>query len=913
MKIKSLFLSLALLAIAMSTYAQLNEGGIPYSFDNRGLTDKISTIELPKVDVAKLLAEDEANTGKMGPYRFGKEIPVFVTLENSGTWETLKDGSRLWRQAIYTEGAYSINLIFENFHLPEGAKLFIYNRDKSMVQGAFTSKNNKPHEYFATDLISGDYITLEYLEPKNVTGEGRFTLTTVVHAYKDVISNTHLSKAGGGSGPCNINVSCPLGNNWTDEINSVTRITLGGGLCSGALVNNTSNDGTPYYLTANHCYQGSNPATWVFRFNYQSSTCGGSNGPTNQSLTGSIFRANNANSDFALVELEDAIPESYNPFLAGWRNNNTASSSSVGIHHPSGDIKKISRDQNSTSSATWGGATTWRIGAWEEGTTEGGSSGSPLFDEATHQIIGQLYGGTAACSGSNPNNESDFYGKFSVSWDGSSSSNRLRDWLDPGNTGATSVNGIDPFAPQFALDAGVASIASPNNGDNLCNDVVSPVASIKNFGSTTLNSLTIVLDIDGNQQTINWTGALATNETELINFNDMVLSAGNHTMTVTTSSPNGNSDQNNPNNTSQITFTTVVGTTVTLTLRTDGYGGETGWELKDANDSVIYSEPINTYSSNTTYDIELCLEDNACYTFTIYDSYGDGICCSQGQGYYTLEDENGILMAEGGQFEDSETTNFCLPLPVELPYATFSTNVGDSICRNTQITYTNLDTNSYPTTYSWSFEGGSPATSSNPNPTITYNTPGNYDVMLIAVNAFGEDTTELADYVTVLQKPNLNLSSTVEHGGNNDGTATVNISSGTPPYDITWSSGQQDTETITGLSSGNYQVTVTDANGCETTGQVSVGTNVGIDDNELASLIVLYPNPSSGKINITLPANMVTNELLVHDLVGELVYTLNKPNANQLSLDVSSLSDGIYYVTLMINNQAITKKLVLTK
>ncbi len=913
---KIVLLSISLLVslfMGSSSYAQLSQGGTPVSFTKKGLEQNIPVYTLPSVDAAALLAEDEINhANKIGRYRFGAELPVNITLADNGNWENLKNGAGLWRQSIKSNGAYSINLIFENFYLAEGSKLFIYNLDKSAVLGAFTEKNNKPHGYFATNLIEGDQITLEYYEPAHARGVGHFKLTTVVHAYRNVLDDLTKSSSAGGSGACNINVNCPLGANWTNERNAVTRIVLGGGLCSGSLVNNTANDGTPYYLTANHCYQGTNPATWVFRFNYQSSTCGGSSGPTNQSLTGAIFRASNAGSDFALVELDDPIPANYNPYLAGWRNDNNSSSSSVCIHHPSGDIKKISRDQNATTSANFSGASTWRVGAWEEGTTEGGSSGSPLFDEATHQIIGQLYGGSAACNGSNPNSQPDFYGKFSTSWNGSSSSNRLRDWLDPGNTGATSVNGLDPYAPLFALDAGLISINSPTDGADICDNSITPVVTIKNSGGDTLTSLTVTVNIDGNNYVVNWTGSLATNETEDITFNTVNLGSGAHTMIATVSSPNGGTDQNSQNNSANVNFNTIIGSAITLTLVTDNWGEETSWELRNSGNQVLYNEDINTYGDNSTYEIDFCLADNDCYEFTIFDDYGDGICCSEGQGSYTLEDEHGFEIATGGDFTNQETSNFCLPIPPQLPYANFSGN-NTAICRTQQVQYSNLDTNNYPTTYSWEFEGGTPFTSSNSTPTVTYNSAGTYNVTLIATNTFGSDTTTLTDYVTVYSRPTLSLSSTIEYNGQSDGTATASPSNGTQPYTYAWSGGNGSAQTITGLSTGNYMVTVTDANGCSVTGNVTVGTNVGLSDIEIAKAIQIYPNPTVGELNVLLPDNVEATSFSIYNLIGEVIIEQVGVNKKLLNLDISDYSHGVYYLVLRIDNKQITKKIILAK
>jgi len=154
-----------------------------------------------------------------------------------------------------------------------------------------------------------------------------------------------------------------------------------------------------------------------------------------------------------------------NPYYAGWDATGSAPSSSVGIHHPDGDIKKISVDNNLAVSsdfdpdpAPYPSNSQWKVVDWDKGTTEGGSSGSPLFDDNSQKIIGQLTGGYAACG----NSSSDYYGKFSMSWDyGSSSSSRLKDWLDPNNTGIQQLDGIEGPTP---LQVSISGPTSVNEG-----------------------------------------------------------------------------------------------------------------------------------------------------------------------------------------------------------------------------------------------------------------------------------------------------------------------------------------------------------------------------------------------------------------------------------------------------------------
>jgi hypothetical protein len=434
-----------LLLSASGLHAQISAGGTPPSFQ-RALKGNIQSISMGYVDVEALLAEDSVQEEMGMPYRFGYPFSVGYNLENSGTWEILPDGGRLWRLKISSPGAYSINLIYDAFRLPDGAELFIYNEDRSMVLGAFTSQNNKPWSEFATGLVKGDVCILEYYEPADVEFPGVISISSVVHGYKNLFSYKEVDEAlgFGSSGSCNNNVNCPEGLPWQDDKRAIAMILTSGGsrICSGSLVNNVRQDLTPYFLTANHCLGGE--TTWIFMFNYESPTCANIDGPTWMTVSGSTLKATYTYSDFALLQLSSAPPDSYEVFYAGWSAVDTAASNATCIHHPRGDIKKISFEYDPLTSTSYlGGPGTgdshWRVEDWDDGTTEPGSSGSPLFDP-DHHIVGQLHGGYASCTSQTP----DWFGKFSKSWDyGSTPSTRLKDWLDPDNTGTLILDGID--------------------------------------------------------------------------------------------------------------------------------------------------------------------------------------------------------------------------------------------------------------------------------------------------------------------------------------------------------------------------------------------------------------------------------------------------------------------------------------
>jgi hypothetical protein len=424
-----------ILAFGVPAGGQVSDGGIPISFGKVALS-AIDTKIMPAPDLAALRAQDEVDQADGLPYRFGASFDVDYTLVNAGTWDDLPDGGRLWRLEIRCPGAYSINLLYSRYHLPPGATLFLYSADYGAILGAFNERNNKDHGQFATAPIAGDVTKLEYYEPAAARGMGELVVSQVVHGYKNILGF-------GDSGPCNTNINCPEGLLWQDEKRAVAMVITGGGtrLCSGALVNNVRQDQTPYFLTAEHCLGGEN--TWIFMFRYESPTCDDIEGPTNYTISGSTLLASSFISDFGLVRLSEQPPESYQVYYSGWSTIDVAPQYSTCIHHPLGDIKKISFDYDPATTADYlepDGVTHWRIGAWDNGTTEGGSSGSPLFDQS-HRLIGQLHGGYASCA----NIASDWFGKFAVSWDsGATVATRLLDWLDPDITGAFLLDGYDP-------------------------------------------------------------------------------------------------------------------------------------------------------------------------------------------------------------------------------------------------------------------------------------------------------------------------------------------------------------------------------------------------------------------------------------------------------------------------------------
>lgn len=597
--LKTGFLAGALL-LASAVHAQLTEGGKPHSFEKFFKpTGLVPVVHLPAFDLDALLAEDAINDAEMTkPFRFGYNHYTHLDLYNSGTWTQLENGDRLWQLQVKSAGAVTMNLAFNDFFIPQGAKLFVYTPDHAHVIGAITSANNHESREEATDLLPGDEVVIEYFEPASVAGQGSLNLWRVTHGYRSVspFMQRMQERSFGDAGGCQINVRCALGTGWENEIRSVACIVVGGSeACTGALVNNTANDGTPYFLTANHCYS-AGTGSWVFRFNWQSATCSNpASNPSSNSITGATLRARNAGSDFCLLELNSTPPATYGVYYAGWSRSTTPTTTTTAIHHPSGDIKKISTGSGTTM-GTMSGALCWDVGIWTQACTEPGSSGSPLFD-ANHRVIGQLYGGPSYC-GATGANLKDYYGRFDVSWTGGgTSSTRLSNWLDPLGTSPTTLDGYDPnfVPPSFSNDAGISFVLEPVAALSTCNTSMDPLVIIKNFGSNPLTSATVNYQLDGGPvQTLPWTGTLATYGSANVYIPTISgLTIGAHTLTFYTSDPNGVADPNTANDQSVVNFTiTAPSPTGTIPV-TNGFEGTfpgTGFSITNGGAPTTWAQ-----------------------------------------------------------------------------------------------------------------------------------------------------------------------------------------------------------------------------------------------------------------------------------------------------------------------------------
>ncbi|NBW30803.1 MAG: T9SS C-terminal target domain-containing protein [Flavobacteriales bacterium] len=464
---KKLLLSFAILFFSANFLSAQNDFVLRQKFvlDNNV---PVKIIAAPDLEALHL---EDIQRDKLGLlYRIGLASTVNITPLNSGIWTTLPNGDRKWQLVVKSSGAEALSFLFETFKLYGASTLVITDLNGKLVHNPLTSDDVESHFRQHAALCFGDELLLTLIEPK-YTQNSELFLDRVMYNYRST-GNPNFQKINE-SDLCEINVNCsPVGDLWQDEKKGVARIYVvegnTGGYCTGSLINNTSQDCKPYFLTALHCgvsATAANMTQWKFYFKYEAPSC--TNPLTAGTLddyfiTGCLRIADSGDnggdsgSDFLLVKLGSSTNEAtiitnlksanFSAYWNGWNANTAATTGGVGIHHPAADIKKISTFSGNTYSDQYGSATGshWRVN-WTSnsngyGVTEGGSSGSPLFNNSQGYIIGTLTGGGSFC---NSPTSPDYYGKMSYHWtsNGTTSVKQLKPWLDPTNSGVLTLAG----------------------------------------------------------------------------------------------------------------------------------------------------------------------------------------------------------------------------------------------------------------------------------------------------------------------------------------------------------------------------------------------------------------------------------------------------------------------------------------
>lgn len=482
-------------------HAQISHGGKPLPYITLKSSLQSFFQEMPPFDIeAEIKADSLAQNSLRSGFRFAYKFITDFTPANSGQIFYLADGTKVWRLGIRSTNAYSLNLLFTEYEVPEGAQLFLYSPDQSQILGSFNHLNNSELGLLPIAPIYGEELIIEYQEPAGVDFAGRLKVGEVNHGYHDLRGSepgTNLAKY-----YCMPSTICVQ--DTTEKYDEITRsvvllIINGTTLCTGALVNNTQNDGTPYLLTASHClndrFNITNPdyaqiaGTIISFFNYESPFCSFPlRGTEEMSMASTIYRAVNEKTDMTLLELLETPPIYYRPYYAGWTISESPLPPFLNIHHPGGSVKRINYCTKNIKLTSYGGTfnfnanSHWIVEEWATGSTAGGSSGSPLFD-ANNRIIGSLTGGESTCT--SPKN--DLFFAIHKSWtSGNADSTNLKPWLDPKGE-QTLCDGLDPYRNNKAVE--ISNIADPISRELFETTYLHPPDSGLQFGVNSLKTV----------------------------------------------------------------------------------------------------------------------------------------------------------------------------------------------------------------------------------------------------------------------------------------------------------------------------------------------------------------------------------------------------------------------------------------
>jgi hypothetical protein len=448
--------------------AQFGNKSLPpesWKRDGQWITIATKEIKADDSEIEKLKEIQHAS------YICATAIPSQIKFSDFTLAEILPNNDKVFRLMIKSPEALGMMLMFENFRLQSGAKLWLYNKEKTHFAGMYSDKDNyQSNGEFLTSHVLGSEIIIEYIEPATVKTQD-FSVSKVYHYFRGLKSGT--GNGFGTAGSCMINVACSEGNVKPAARDAACRIRVTGpsfsGFCTGTLVNNTSEDKTPYILTANHCSAKSSLSdliNWEFDFLFQSPACSNPSieppALTYKGCTAPAYSGSDNgefSSDFLLLKLSSNLNTStYDFTFLGWNRVDSNFWGNYCYHHPKGDIKKVSTSLNWTSIASYGGnvpnthlSLTWTQTSNGHSVTDEGSSGSGLVN-SQGLLIGTLTGGSALCSNLSG---IDFYGRLFTHWDkfGSANNQRVKPWLDPINSGVT-------FLRSLKLSGATVSVSS---------------------------------------------------------------------------------------------------------------------------------------------------------------------------------------------------------------------------------------------------------------------------------------------------------------------------------------------------------------------------------------------------------------------------------------------------------------------
>lgn len=622
--------------------------------------NSFSILKFNDVSIDKVAELNAIKQKPNRPFRFGIPIKKDIYFDQVAQ-KTATDSGAVQLLTIQYDHAVNLSLILSGFDLIENEQLMISGEFESYK---FTSTNATFDKRLGTSEITGDSLSIILWSERSTN----LIIEQVIFGFKSPSlptskGNTKLNT----SGDCHYDINCPEGSNWVDQKKGIVRISLGGSICSGSMINNELNDGTPFFLTANHCLSAfPDVSTWVFRFDYESSIASCNSGaPSSEpnqpflEINGAQLRSRNNKSDFCLLELNSRPSSAV--FYNGWERIELPNTEVTSIHHPDGDVKKISGSSELLENEIFEGVTSIKIPKWTYGTTEGGSSGAPLFN-SSKLIVGQLYGGFASCS----SEEEDYYGSFFTSWnDDRGDKYRLKDWLDIRNTDALKIQGN--YIPFVNLDLKISNIT--NIDPIVCNtNSITPKIELINLGQTNINS--VEFEITSSLDTIYFTKMIdiPSGKRSSVILDTIFIQSSCDTIQATILKVNSTTDDIIENNTMKkriVNYQNVM--QGEIRFKTDCFGSESSWDLYNTtkNKFIVGGGPYTDFSFAESINTPICLP-SGCYRLDILDSYGDGLTggdfgsCNENGGVTVLLRDSIVTELLNIDFNSKTSLNFCI-------------------------------------------------------------------------------------------------------------------------------------------------------------------------------------------------------------------------------------------------------------
>lgn len=424
--------------LSIGAVAQIDKEGLPMTWSTSETTTSVNIWkDLPAIDLLALQAQDELDqTNKAIPYRFAYATEVSFNTINSGRWTNLANGDRVWVLGMRSDIALSLNITFSEFMIPDGGKVYIYNNSRTDFIGPLTDRNNSSGSSMTTLPVSGNEIIIEYYEPYAYRGEGVLEISSVSQAYKS------LEAASTAASSCIYTLPENQNNKILSDISSSVLLMLvdnGQRVATGTLVNNTQNDGTPYFITSSASLMG-DPHSWVFVFGLNGENC--STASTSQSdvacwdkaLTGAEILAIDTPSGMALLQISNRPKTSWGVYYAGWSGQPSGSDHFACIQQAFGMNQSMALFSGMLQPTNWNGLQAAPVSSWTQGNTFVGSVGSPIFNDAG-MFCGVLVGGNSACN----NDGIDYIAVLSSAW------NTFKPYLNSTGSSKSDAQGFYPI------------------------------------------------------------------------------------------------------------------------------------------------------------------------------------------------------------------------------------------------------------------------------------------------------------------------------------------------------------------------------------------------------------------------------------------------------------------------------------